>query len=104
MLETAYEPLIHMQPPRIEGTPLDSAIHTVTLILSAGIFVVSALAYYKRRNRRFLFIFAGFGLFFMKEVSFMFGVIINFPYKTTVGVTHILNLFVLVLFFFGLLR
>ncbi|XGI84542.1 hypothetical protein ACEU6E_04660 [Halorutilales archaeon Cl-col2-1] len=104
MLETAYEPLIHMQPPRIEGTQLDSAIHIATLILAAGIFVVAALAYYKRRNRRFMFLFVGFGLFFMKEISFMFGVMINFPYRTTVGVTHILNLLVLVLFFFGLLR
>lgn len=104
MLETAYEPLIHMQPPRIEGTQLDSAIHTATLILAVGIFVVAALAYYKRRNRRFMFLFVGFGLFLMKEISFMFGVMINFPYRTTVGVTHILNLFVLVLFFFGLLR
>jgi hypothetical protein len=87
----------------IEGTQFDTLLHVITLIVAVALFIVSISSYRKKGNKKFLYVCSAFGIFALKEVMITASIAgIQIPGST--GLTHILNLVILALFFRGTIR
>lgn len=87
----------------IEGTQFDTLLHIITLIIALVLFIVSISSYRKKGNRKFLYVCSAFGIFALKEIVITASIVgIQIPGNT--GLTHILNLVILALFFRGTIR
>lgn len=87
----------------LDGTVLDIALHTVTLLVASGLVAVSYMAYVKKQNEKFFYVCTAFGVFCLKEIL----ITVNTLYEISslVGATvHVLNLVILTLFFRGTVK
>lgn len=87
----------------IEGTPLDLALHAATVAAALALFAVSYRAYRKKENEKFMYVCAAFGVFALKEAvvtASVSGLSIGF----LTGLSHVLNLVILALFFRGTVK
>lgn len=86
-----------------ETATLDMALHIVTFLVSVLIFALSIRAYNRNPSRRFMFICAAFGLFTFKELIIAIGILWgSIPGLGTIS--HLLNLGVLLAFFYGVIK
>jgi hypothetical protein len=79
-------------------------MHTLTVILAVVLFSLSAIAYWRNKKPKFLFICGAFLAFAVKECILVYQTFTNPQSMTLFGHEHILNLVVLLLFAFGVLR
>ena len=86
-----------------EGTIADVGIHVVTLIVASALFIVSVRAYRRKRNKKFLYVCGAFAVFAVKETLLTANIVL-FGFPSVTGVTHLLNLVILGLFFYGVVR
>ncbi len=87
----------------VEGTTIDIAVHAMTILVAVGLFTVSLRAYRKKRSRRFLYVCVAFGVFMLKEALTLVSVVYGLPSPVT-AIVHALNLIILALFFYGVMR
>jgi len=87
----------------VEGTTIDIALHAVTIVVAVGLVIVSLRAYRKKRSRRFLYVCGAFGVFMLKEALTLVSVVYGLPAPVTAAI-HALNLIILLLFFYGVMR
>ncbi len=78
-------------------------MHIVIVIVAAILFVLSLITYLRTRKTKFLFICAAFLVFAVKEVILAVN-IITFGTDPLMIFTHFLDLVILLLFAFGILK
>jgi hypothetical protein len=86
-----------------EGSALDTALHAVTAVVAVALLTLSLQAYRKRSTRKFLFICIAFALFAVREVLIMGDLLFHVLPGIHV-VAHILNLGILIAFFYGVVK
>lgn len=84
----------------IEGTPIDTILHILTFLVATTLLTVSIKSYKKKDNKKFLYICTAFGAFALKE-AIITASITGTQIPAMTGITHILNLVILALFFRG---
>lgn len=87
----------------IEGTSVDLALHTCTFLLSLILFGVSLHSYTKKKNEKFMYVLLAFGAFALKE-GVIVASVLNLVNIGLTGISHVLNLLILVLFFMGTVK
>lgn len=87
----------------VEGTTIDIVLHVVTMLVAVGLVLVSLRAYRKKRSRRFLYVCGAFAVFMLKEALTLVSVTYGLPTPAT-AIIHALNLVILMLFFYGVMR
>lgn len=87
----------------IEGTQIDTILHILTFLVATALFLVSLRSYRKKGNEKFLYVCSAFGVFALKE-AIITGSIIGVQFGGLTGVTHVLNLVILGLFFRGTVK
>lgn len=87
----------------IEGTTLDLVLHMATVAAALGLFGVSYTAYRKKENEKFLYVCAAFAVFSVKE-GIVMADILGYGADAIIGVSHVLNLVILGLFFRGTVK
>lgn len=87
----------------LEGTSIDTFLHIATMLTATALFAVSYRAYLKKHNKKFLYVLLAFAVFAVKEALITVSVIGSSPFPLT-GLSHILNLVILGLFFMGTVR
>lgn len=87
----------------IEGTTLDLGLHSLTVAAALALFAVSYRAYMKKENEKFLYVCAAFGVFAVKE-SVVTASVMGLSTGFLTGLSHILNLVILALFFRGTVK
>jgi len=75
-------------------------LHSITFVVSLGLFVLSVKAYQKKKNRKFLYIVSAFGLYGFKEFLLLLNVWIGSGFVSTF--CDVTNLAVLLLFYGGI--
>lgn len=87
----------------VEGSTLDFLVHAVTVTVAAVLTGVAFRAYRKQRSSRFRFVLAAFAVFAFKEALLLANVFwLGLPLLQAVA--HTLNLAILALFFYGVVR
>lgn len=87
----------------LESSLLDLAIHLLTVGTAAILSLISLRAYRQRREQRFAMISAGFAVFFLKELLVLINVF-SLSSSSMTLLVHTLNLLILGLFFYGVIR
>jgi hypothetical protein len=87
----------------IEGTILDLALHSITVAAALALFAVSYRAYRKKENEKFLYVCAAFSVFAVKE-AIVTASVIGYGTGFMTGISHVLNLVILALFFRGTVK
>lgn len=87
----------------IEGTTLDLILHMLTVAAALGLFGVSYTAYRKKENEKFLYVCSAFAVFAVKEI-FVTADTLGYGSGLLIGVSHVLNLVILALFFRGTVK
>lgn len=87
----------------IEGTNFDNIIHLITALAAFALFVVSFHSYLRIKRERFFYICCAFFVYSIKE--FIVVADITF-YRNSflTGLSHSLNLLILLLFFIGVVK
>jgi hypothetical protein len=83
-----------------EGTPLDTAIHIITVLVALFMFALSSKTYLAVKRKRLLYVCLGFFAFSVKEALVLAEVLTGHDH-VIVSVSHLLNLVALGLFFAG---
>ncbi|MFB6242125.1 MAG: hypothetical protein ABEJ36_05000 [Candidatus Nanosalina sp.] len=87
----------------LEGTTVDLLLHIITLVAAAALFVVSLRAYRRKDNEKFLYICLAFGVFAVKE-GIVTAEVLGLGLSILTGLSHVLNLVILALFFRGTVK
>lgn len=87
----------------LESSLLDLGIHLLTVGTAAILSIISFQAYRKQREQRFAMISAGFAVFFLKELLVLINVF-SLSSSSMTLLVHTLNLLILGLFFYGVIR
>lgn len=87
----------------LEGSTMDLVVHIATFAVSVAVFGVSINAYRKEQSRKFMLVGAAFGLFALKELMLILN-IVYFAVPALTASAHVLNLFIIGMFFYGVVR
>ncbi len=87
----------------LEGSMIDLGLHIVTVAVALLLFLIALKAYRKKQSRKFGFVCAAFGVFALKELLIALN-ILSFSLGLLTGIAHLLNLAILGLFFYGVVR
>lgn len=102
-METDLNLVLQISVLMIEGTILDLTLHTCTFLLALILFGISLRSYTKKNNKKFMYVFLAFGAFALKE-GVIVASVLNLVDVGLTGISHILNLMILTLFFGGTMK
>jgi hypothetical protein len=81
-----------------------SMMHIITAVVASILFVLSLITYTRTKKGKFLFICGAFLLFAVKEIVLAVSTVGLDAEPTSIFSTHILNLIILAMFAYGILK